>query len=392
MGKILTSLLYRAKQQDGENVLQVFCSELKNHDDMLLNDVMPDGHIISDSGAFIVKRATLHDMEYVAAKVLRIHPNCYSAAERFEVECKFVLHILKSSVHPNVLRMFGFTKYHTGNCPHLIMELMPKSLTRFIEENAHYKQPYYKPELKLHIARDIANGLTSQYLHSNSPPYIHCSLTCNNVLLTAGLRAKISNFSRVKVENEDCSSPEDLELVSYLPPEVLDGTSNISRGCVDMYAYAKVLYYLATSTLPPPFATHRNDYNEERFQYFSTLDQYHRHLYIVAAQQIIQQVNPERRMPANEAFAYFHREIGPVVPPPLDVSKPYASINNSSLHSQVYTMINYCYSKRKLLQKDVHINYIIILSICSLVLGMLALVNLALTIQVQPTVRYLVYC
>ena len=325
----INKLIFSPKVQakDRKKVFQEFCTYLENntiYSDLLLFDVVLDGTVISN-GTFVVKSATLYDTQYVTAKALR---RDYRSVERFVTECKFVMYILKNSVHPNILRMYGFAD-GLGECPHLIMEYMSRPLTEFIKENRYYKRSYYNSELKLHIARDIANGLSSKYLHSHTPAYIHCGLTCGNILLTEGNQAKLSNFSRIKTENDKLPEPCN-ELRSYLPPEVLGGASNDSKKCVDMYAFAKVVYYISTDTIPS-MEEPEIGYDEELITEVRTRDVNHHCLHTIAVERIFNETYPENRISACQAYQHLRDEVGPVVRPNLDHFKPVVKSKFSSI-------------------------------------------------------------
>lgn len=85
--------------------------------------------------------------------------------------------------------------YFEGNSeiPMLVMEFVPTSLRKYVEE----KGPL--GDVRKVIMLDIAEGLS--YLHGLDPPLIHRDLTSNNVLLTDDLHAKIADFGTSKFLN-----------------------------------------------------------------------------------------------------------------------------------------------------------------------------------------------
>lgn len=319
-----------SQEKKNLKMLQDLCEQLKSSN-LLMNDVQLEDTIVSE-GKFIVKNG-LHKTAYVAAKFLR--QDCRSI-ERFKRECDFALQVLLKSdtrFHPNVLRIHGFACIK--DWPYLIMESMPKPLSEFIQENMHHA--YYKEELKVHIARDIANGLNSQYLHSYAPQpaYIHCGLTCDNILLTAGMRAKISNFSRIRQENDKLPDFNN-ELRSYYPPEVLYQKSVISRKVVDMYSFAKVVYYIMTNTLPSLTEPDKG-YNQVAFTKAASKD----HDLHTVAKEIFDKDDPEKRMSAEQAFSFLNNAAGQVIRP--SVLNPLPSEDGSNLVSiQCHACVSFC--------------------------------------------------
>lgn len=322
--------------------LQKFHDMLEKDSEMYLVDVELDSSSVIERGTFLVKTATLHKTEYVVAKSLRsCHQHHRPPVGRYLTECKYVLQILRTTFHPNILRMYGFTNNPiTEMFPYLITEFMPRTVTRFIQENKFYKQHYYNPELKLHIARDIANGLCSKFLHSHMPSsLIHCSLTCDNILLTEYCQAKISNFSRVRTENEDLPKTCQ-ELKSYLPPEALSGNNSKASKNGDMYAFGKIVYYITTDTIPSLHVPEEG-YNEDLIVTAATKDDHHHCLHTVAVKEILSQINPNKRMPAEEAFRFLHKEIGQVVQPKLDIFNQHGSVRTSLTSMVMFTVLSY---------------------------------------------------
>ena len=101
--------------------------------------------------------------------------------------------------------------------PVLLMELCTESLTSFLERSPG-PVPYCT---QLNISSDVVLALV--YLHSNG--LIHRDLTSNNVLMVAGVQAKITDFGMSKLANVN---PRMTSLtlcpgnVLYMSPEALD--------------------------------------------------------------------------------------------------------------------------------------------------------------------------
>ena len=90
---------------------------------------------------------------------------------RFELECRFLSRIN----HPNIVQYLGTYRDPDTNAPLLLMELMDKSLTHFLESSPG-PIPYH---VQVNLCYDIAQALA--FLHSNG--IIHRDLSSNNVLL-----------------------------------------------------------------------------------------------------------------------------------------------------------------------------------------------------------------
>ena len=72
---------------------------------------------------------------------------------------------------------------------------------------------------KVRILQGTISGL--YYLHTLNPPFVHCNLTTENILLHEGLRAKIGGFSIANTNfahNREYMPPEAQEDVQPLHP------------------------------------------------------------------------------------------------------------------------------------------------------------------------------
>ena len=136
-----------------------------------------------------VYRAQCDDLS-CAAKVL--HGDFFDQQDPDPGEPKFILRfveeckILPSITHPNIVQCFGTYQDPDTDLPVLLMELMDENLTNYLERFTD-PLPYH---IEISFSYDIALGLS--YLHSRG--YIHRDLSSNNVLIMAGIRAKITDF------------------------------------------------------------------------------------------------------------------------------------------------------------------------------------------------------
>lgn len=105
--------------------------------------------------------------------------------------------------------------------------------------------------IRYQIAQDIANGL--EYLHSLS--IAHGDLTSLNILLSADMRAKITNFELTYVDSIRCKHEgisENINNVRWKAPEFLNQQlSTVDHyKKADMYSYGMVLWELASREIP----------------------------------------------------------------------------------------------------------------------------------------------
>ena len=129
------------------------------------------------------------------------------------------------------------------------MESLPMSLTQCLEQ---YKM--IPNHIKNSILLDVSLGLL--YLHKQTPPIVHRDLTANNVLLTSGLKAKISDVGIVSIVEPQLTKQYILmmsypNIQSYLPPEVQRQSVTISPE-IDIFSFGNLILHIFTHKWPVP--------------------------------------------------------------------------------------------------------------------------------------------
>ena len=119
-------------------------------------------------------------------------PGLEELVEKFKQECK----LFSTLVHPNIVQFLGvaFLNNHgLPKIPVLITEIMDENLTNFIynSRDIEITPPHH---VQVDIMHDVSMALS--YLHSRK--IIHRDLSSNNVLLSMGRRAKVSDFGVAK--------------------------------------------------------------------------------------------------------------------------------------------------------------------------------------------------
>ena len=181
--------------------------------------------------AKIIHRNLIDKMNIGAAGVQR----------KFEEEC----YLLSSARHPNVVQYLGTYCDPGTNLPILLMELCDESLRRFLERSPQ-QLPYH---IQLNIAQDIALALV--YLHQND--LIHRDLTSNNILMIAGVRAKVTDFGMSKIIRVEPNSILTLCPGSefYMPPEALNVPVSYTHK-LDVFSFGVLLIQIMTNQFPKP--------------------------------------------------------------------------------------------------------------------------------------------
>ena len=183
--------------------------------------------------------AAVYTVEYkgltCAAKIF--HPTLYHqeyAIGRFQEECA----LLSRLKHPNIVQFLGV--YEKGSevvLPALVMECLDQ-------------YGVLPNEIGYSILKDVALALS--YLHQHDPPIIHRDLSANNVLLTRGMTAKISDLGMAKhlfPTSLNQTLTETPGNANYMPPE-----TKVANPCydtkVDVFSYGVLMIHLFTAQWP----------------------------------------------------------------------------------------------------------------------------------------------
>ena len=170
----------------------------------------------------------------VAAKYLH-HP-----VQDYE-SFKHKLENLKRLIHPNLVAYYTEIMCPGPQSRHLIlvMELMEKTLTKFLEE-AENDIPVH---LQVNLCLDVTFALA--YLHSQQ--IVHGHLTSNNVLLV-GTTAKVADFGISKLLDTQSTVTQPM---SYLPPEARVFQATFSEKS-DVFSFGALVVEVITREAPAP--------------------------------------------------------------------------------------------------------------------------------------------
>ena len=196
-----------------------------------------------------VYKAMLDDLP-CAGKIL--HPTLFQSNDpgamtimrRFQQECSFLSEIR----HSNIVQYLGSFQDPDTRLPVLLMELMDKSLTQFLEQSQE-PLPYHT---QVDLCYDIALALA--YLHSNG--IIHRDLSSNNVLLIgAGNKAKITDFGMAKLFEVNHSTMTPMTMCPgtqvYMSPEALDDPPVYTKK-LDSFSLGVLDIQIITRQFPDP--------------------------------------------------------------------------------------------------------------------------------------------
>jgi len=141
--------------------------------------------------------------------------------------------------HPNLVEAIGTMVVPTSLMPVLVSEHLEHDLHEFL-----LSSPNMALVLKQSILEDVSKGLL--FLHNLSPvPFIHRDLTAHNVVLTASLVAKISDYASsalVDLTSMECPTKDNAKLSVYLPPEYEDENKKKSAS-VDIFSFGHLILF-----------------------------------------------------------------------------------------------------------------------------------------------------
>ena len=109
------------------------------------------------------------------------------------------------------------------------------------------------PNIGYSVLNDVALALS--YLHQHSPPVVHRDLSANNVLLTPGMTAKISDLGVAKILDLNPSQMRTMTQTPgtqcYMPPEALVPRPRYSTK-VDVFSFGVMMVHLFSGQWPFP--------------------------------------------------------------------------------------------------------------------------------------------
>ena len=180
-------------------------------------------------------------------------PHVTDFIRRFKQECRILRHLK----HPCIVQFLGVLedpRPRSNHRPILLMELMEQSLTHFLESRQR-ALPYH---VQVDITHDITLAL--DYLHSNGIQ--HRDLSSNNILLTAGSRAKLTDFGMSKMVDLNPRMSRNKQTMCpgtevYMPPEALLDVPVYSNK-IDVFSTGVLIVQIITRRFPTPTVRHNS--------------------------------------------------------------------------------------------------------------------------------------
>ncbi|GAB9469134.1 Tkl protein kinase [Globisporangium polare] len=176
----------------------------------------------------------------LASKRLRKGETSQSKTQNFIEEIKLVAKL----EHPKIVQFVGAAWTIEADLQALF-EYMEGGDLRMYLDNPRTSSVWTHE--KLQIAIDIAEALV--YVHSFSPPLVHRDIKSRNILLSAELEAKLTDFGASRYRSEENTMTSGVGTGRWLAPEVISGSSDYGPPA-DIFSFGAMLTELDSHQLP----------------------------------------------------------------------------------------------------------------------------------------------
>jgi len=147
--------------------------------------------------------------------------------------------------HPNIVCFLGMYLNPGSKVPSIIMEKLHCSLCSLIEKTP---LAMISTGARLSILYDASLGL--RYLHSRIPPIIHRALSSHYIMVSEGMKGKISCLSPTRFIDPRRNQLQMRKISAFRPSGELE---NVSIGKeVDVFSFGCVMLHTLSHQLPTP--------------------------------------------------------------------------------------------------------------------------------------------
>ena len=240
----------------------------------LLEDAVEIGEVV-DRGAYSsTVRVRWQGTEYCGYKLHDVHLRLEKKKGGEELLSRLRRHceLVFSLNHPNLVQYIGVAlSTQDGPAPILITPSLPTSLGGILSANTSLPS-----SVALSILRDVSQALA--YLHCRPKAVPHGSLSADNVLLTRGLEAKLSNLGVAAIlESGSGGGSKGTAIVShtktpeqtcYAPPTEEQPLTTAG----DVFSYGVLVLHIISGKYPIPTGEGKKEI-EKRGTYLSSVSE-----------------------------------------------------------------------------------------------------------------------
>ncbi|RLN83086.1 hypothetical protein BBJ28_00017922 [Nothophytophthora sp. Chile5] len=193
------------------------------------------------SGAFgIVWLVRYRNSQLLASKRLREDMVTRERTQDFVDEIKLVSRF----DHPCIVKFVGAAWSIESDLQALFEYMENGDLRAYLA--ASYL-PRYWTATKFQLAIDAIEALV--YVHSFHPPLVHRDLKSRNVLISADMRAKLTDFGTSRFRSQDGTMTMGVGTSRWLAPEIIAGSTEYDQ-TADIFSFGVLLTELDTHDLP----------------------------------------------------------------------------------------------------------------------------------------------
>ena len=234
---------------------------LREHPELrsfLLVDARSTGTTLGSGSYGSVEEVAVPGAVCAAKKIHSLFQDATKVAPEWieKTSAEFVRECLLMSTlrHPHIVQFLGVCFLPGSPIPALVMEKLLTSLHDVLDPEPPPPTKAYIPlSLKRSVLLDVANGLA--FLHSHRPPIIHRDLSAKNILLNAGMTAKIADLgmARIVPALKAATMTKAPGASIYMPPEAMEDESKYDV-TIDIFSLGVVAIFLLSQTFPKPLA------------------------------------------------------------------------------------------------------------------------------------------
>ena len=227
--------------------------------------------------------------------------------------------------HPGLVQFLGVYLERGSRLPVLIMEKMDTSLRKYLEGHSKEEFPLH---LKAFVLRQVSQALA--YLHSQSPPLFHNSLSTNNVLLNAAsFVTKLTDFGMSRASNPSTINQKTSlkGTLAFMAPEALQNPPRYNEK-LDVFSFGSVILSTITHKWPEPCLPTQNkgdqlialDEFQRREHYTESFTAQEKQLFLPIVRQCLEN-QPDKR-PSSVMLVQELRHIESTLPKGSHVAAP----------------------------------------------------------------------
>ena len=205
----------------------------------------PDQYDLIGNGSFAKVRRCYHKkLNTVVVKYFTLDGSQESIDKKLEDAAKEAVTLVNIN-QQNIVKVYGITSWSIY-CGIIMEEVTGGTLEDLLFKKVENSIAW---PLCLKLCVEIAEALN--YLHNQNPPFVHCDLKPQNVLLTNNFTVKLADFGAVTVvqATKTTSTFQNLSNNQFTPlycaPEILSDVDKPKCSC-DMYSYAMIVYEVIT--------------------------------------------------------------------------------------------------------------------------------------------------